>query len=231
MPEFRQFYKNCDCCSGSGSSTGSQPCDCTFTQTLCGSSPVFTNCKKNLVVNITLDFSGCVGTQMGSCGSGSGSSGSGLPVQSGVVDGEGSGSSGSSGSECRKTCKPCCDLAAFNYELNLECFGDYLSTGFIQDGCLPPPEGFACLESRDGCPYFEINSAGSGVFLSLFDDGYLSIVFSGATVASCNPFQIDGTLNGTATALGACLRTCLGDTENISPTCITGTFTITEALP
>lgn len=222
MPEYRQFYKNCDCCSGSGSGSGSAACDCSFFASLCGSSPVHTNCKKNFVVNIALDFSGCVGTQMGSCGSGSGISGpeTGLIVEDG---------SGSTGSDCRTTCKPCCELAAFSYELNLECFNQYLSTGFFNGDCIPPPGGYTCLGGRSNCPYFEINTGLSGIFSNLFDDGPVTFIFENAVVTSCNPMQINGTFNGQVSNYSSCLQLCIDGV--FLPTCITGTFTITEALP
>lgn len=225
MPEFKLFYKNCTCCAGSESSgSGSASCFCSFFNVLCPTSPVKTNCQKNFVVNITLNFSGCVGTQMGSCGSGSGISG---PETGLDVDG-----SGSTGSDCRKTCKPCCELVPFSYELNLECFNDILAVPELNGDCIPVGS-HECLGNRLNCPFFTIDSGLSGYFGNLFDDGYLTIIFNGAILDSCSPLVISGTLNGIATNLSTCLRSCLEgfNQPEFYPTCITGTFTITEALP
>lgn len=225
MPEIKQYYKNCTCC---GSGSGSQPCTCSFFDAICSTSPVRTNCKKNFVVNISLDFSGCVGTPIGSCGSGSTSG-----AETGLVVDEPS--TGSSGSECRKTCKNCCDLAPLNYELALECFGNDLAVPKFNGDCIPLVGGHDCYGNRLDCPFFIINANLSGYFGNLFEDGYLDLIFYGATINSCSPLSISGTFNGATTNYSSCLRRCLGIEDggiyDFNPTCITGTFVITEALP
>jgi hypothetical protein len=163
---------------------------------------------------------------MGSCGSGSGISGpeTGLDVEDG---------SGSTGSDCRKTCKPCCELAAFSFELNLKCFNfdstPYLSTGFFGGVNCFPPDGFPCLGNLPDCDYFEIGQGLSGYLVHTFDDASVIFLFKDAIVTSCNPVQINGTLNGQVSNYSSCLQLCIDGV--FLPTCIAGTFTITEALP
>ena len=236
MPEIKLFYKNCDCCGSGSSGSGSNSCQCAFFTSLCSTSPVHTNCKTNFVVNIVLDFSGCVGTEIGSCGSGSASGSDDGPgsVPKGPAQGsQQTGSSGSSGSECRKTCKSCCDLAPLIYELSLECFDSIIAVPDFNGECIPPGGGFECLENRTNCSYFEINSTLNGTFQTLYDDGFIGLNFENATVDSCNPLQISGTFNSAKTILSSCLASCLigSDGFSLSANCINGSFTITEALP
>lgn len=247
MPEIKLFYRNCNCCSGSGSSgsgSGSAAaCDCEFLtagfdeQLRCDGFPVVTECKKNFVVNIYINFSGCVSTAIGSCGSGS----SGLSLESGVVDGEsGSGST----SECLSECPACCDLIPKQFQINLECIGDSLASANLIDGncgsSLDLATGSTCLGRRsDKCTFFYITITGSsfsGQFFLPIDNGYLGGGVTFANVVSCNPFQLSGSLlfgRAGAPVTEICLAECLTNNTGtvLDPGCITATFTITEALP
>jgi hypothetical protein len=243
MPEIKLFYKNCDCCSGSGSSgsgSGSQlACDCTFlTAGLddaqhCDGFDVVTLCKKNFVVNIALNFSGCGSTPIGSCGSVSG-------MQSGVVDGDSTGSS----SDCLTVCPNCCDLVDATYQLNLECVGDTLaSTNLIDGNCgssVDFESGSFCLGKRTNkCTYFYITVTGSTFFGQFFvpiDNQGLQGISYNATIGSCDPFLMFGNLffgRALGTVVEPCLANCLTNPVYgvLDPGCISGTFTITEALP
>lgn len=246
MPEIKLFYKNCNCCSGSGSGSasgsGSQAdCDCTFlTASLaefrrCDGFDVVTLCKKRFVVNINLNFSGCGSTPLANCGSGSGASGAETGL---IVDGSGS------TSDCLTTCPNCCDLIKSGYQLDLECVGDTLTTENLIDGNCGSntffETGSYCLGNRlDKCAYFWITVTGSsflGAFFLPIDNGYIGGFTIDANVASCDPFLMSGTLNlgqNGRTLVEPCLANCLTvpDVGVLDPGCITGTFTITEALP
>ena len=246
MPEIKLFYKNCNCCSGSGSGSasgsGSQAtCDCTFlTASLaefrrCDGFDVVTLCKKRFVVNISLNFSGCGSTPFANCGSGSGVSGAETGLE---VDGSGS------ASDCLTTCPNCCDLIKSSYQLDLECVGDTLTTENLIDGNCGSntffETGSYCLGDRlDKCAYFWITVTGSsflGAFFLPIDNGYIGGFTIDANVASCDPFLMSGTLNlgqNGRTLVEPCLANCLTvpDFGVLDPGCITGTFTITEALP
>lgn len=245
MPEIKLFYRNCNCCSGSGSSgsgTGSgSSCDCTFltdgfdAPMRCNGSPVVTNCKKNFVVNITLNFSGCGSSPLGSCGSGSG----GGPSTGGDFTG--------SGSDCH-VCPSCCELIPRTFQLGLECIGDTLATSNLIDGnCGSSTDfetGSTCLGPRsDKCTYFWIGVFGSsfgGAFFFPLDNWGLAGSVNLWNIDSCNPFQMSGTLffgRAGAPMDEPCLAACLGREvgvwlglgSGLDPGCITGSFVITEA--
>jgi len=246
MPEIKLFYKNCNCCSGSGSGSasgsGSQAdCDCTFlTNSLtesqrCNGFDVVTLCKKRFVVNISLNFSGCGSTPFANCGSGSGVSGAETGLE---VDGSGS------ASDCLTTCPNCCDLIKPTYQLDLECVGDTLTTKNLIDGNCGSntffETGSYCLGPRpDKCAYFYITVTGStffGVFFLPIDNGSTGGLTINANVVSCDPFLMSGTLlfgRAGGPVFEPCLANCLTvpDVGVLDPGCITGTFTITEALP
>ena len=246
MPEIKLFYKNCNCCSGSGSGSasgsGSQAdCDCTFlTNSLtesqrCNGFDVVTICKKRFVVNININFSGCGSTPLSSCGSGSGASG----AETGL-DGPETGST----PDCLTTCPDCCDLIKKSYQFNLECIGDTLTTENLIDGNCGSQTYFEtgsyCLGQRSNkCSYFYITVTGSsfeGFFVLPIDNGLLSGYIDFAGIGSCDPFLMTGILlfgRAGGPVIEPCLANCLTvpDVGVLDPGCITGTFTITEALP
>lgn len=247
MPEIKLFYKNCNCCSGSGSGSasgsGSQAgCDCTFLTNAfdevnrCDGFDVVTLCKKRFVVNININFSGCLSTPLGSCGSGSGVSGAETGLE---VDGSGS------ASDCLTTCPNCCDLIKSTYQFDLECVGDTLTTENLIDGNCGSntffETGSYCLGQRsDKCSYFYITITGSsfeGVFFLPIDNGSFGGYIDFVGIASCNPFLMTGNIlfgrAGGVFVFEPCLANCLTVSQDIvlDPACMTGTFTITEALP
>jgi hypothetical protein len=242
MPEIKLFYKNCNCCSGSGSGSGSQAgCDCTFLTDAfdevnrCNGFDVVTLCKKRFVVNININFSGCGSTPLSNCGSGSGASG----PETGL-DGPETGST----PDCLTTCPDCCDLIKSTYQLDLECIGDTLTTENLIDGSCGSntffETGSYCLGPRpDKCAYFYITVTGSsfeGVFFLPIDNGSSGGIIDFAGISSCDPFLMTGTLlfgRAGGPVFEPCLANCLTvpDVGVLDPGCITGTFTITEALP
>lgn len=241
MAEIKLFYKSCDCCSGSSG------CNCSFLTEglddgmLCNGFDVVTKC--NFVVNINLDFSGCGSTPIGSCSSGSSASG----AETGL-DGPETGST----PDCLTTCPDCCDLINQTYQFNLECVGNTLASENLIDGncgsSIDFESGSSCLGQRtDKCSFFYISVTGTSFFGQFFvpiDNGGLQGVFTSAFIVSCDPFQMTGFLFfGRALGLinEPCLAQCLNRTPgffaDIDPAggidtgCISGTFTITEALP
>jgi len=235
MPEIKLFYKNCNCCSGSGS------CGCRFLTAgfddnlRCDGFPVVTECKKSFVVNIYINFSGCVSTPIANCSNGSAGSG---PETGLEVDGSGS------GSDCLNECPECCDLVPKQFQINLECIDDTLASTNLIDGLCGSSffyneTGSTCLGRRtDKCTFFIIKISGSsfeGAFAFPIDNGYLAGGIDFANVVSCDPFQLSGSLlfgRAGAPVTEICLAECLTtDTGTVlDPGCITGTFTITEAL-
>lgn len=214
MPEIKLFYPNCNCCSGSGSS-GSGSCDCGFFQGVCGSSPVFTQCKKTFHVTVNVSFAGCGSTPFGSCGSGS----SGSALQSGVVDGDAG--SGSGSGSCLEQCPSCCDLVDAKYEMSLQCLQAGPNTWALISDSLFLDAGNpslcsnwsldgardACKGKRDGCTFFSIQASGSNIYSAAFgtaiDGGMLwgftdDVLFmpcsSFISVDSCEPLQVSGKL-------------------------------------
>lgn len=223
MPEIKLFYPNCNCCSGSGSS-GSGSCDCGFFQGVCGSSPVFTQCKKTFHVTVNVSFAGCGSTPFGSCGSGSAVSG----VETGIADPDEPGSSSGS-SPCLSECPSCCDLVDKKFEMSLQCLQAgpntwaLISDSLFLDAGNPSlcsnwgldGAGDACKGKRNGCTYFSILASGNTIYNANFgtaiDGGMLwgySDIFDNVvpcspsiSVDSCEPLQISGKLLATA-ALG-----------------------------
>lgn len=224
MPEIKLFYPNCNCCSGSGSQSGSGSCSCGFFESVCGTSPVYTNCKTKFHVTVNVSFSACGSTPFGSCGSGS----SGSALQSGVVDGE-AGSSSGSGS-CLEQCPSCCDLVDAKYEMDLECLQAGQNTWALISDSLFLDAGNpslcstwavngatdACKGKRDGCTYFWILASGSTIYNANFGTaidggifwGYSEIFEnivpcnSSINLDSCDPLQVTGKLLATAALVG-----------------------------
>jgi hypothetical protein len=248
MPEIKLFYKNCNCCSGSGSGSASGSdsqagCDCRFLTAgfddnlRCDGFPVVTECKKNFVVNIYINFSGCGSTPIANCSSGSAASGpeTGLDI---IETGSGS-------IPCLTTCPNCCDLVPKQLQINLECIDDTLAStnlidGFCGSSFFDNETGSTCLGRRsDKCTFFIIKISGSsfgGAFAFPIDNGYLAGGIDFANVVSCDPFQLSGSLlfgRAGAPVTEICLAECLTTNTGtvLDPGCITGTFTITEALP
>ncbi len=246
MPTQKILISNCPCCSGSGSSgsaSGSGLPDglCVFFDQICPD--ISLDFQTFLKATVTLDFSNCVGTPIGSCASGS--------LQTGVVDG----SEGSAGS-CRSTCPSCCDLIPETFEFDLVCFDDsstgqsYLmskdlwslyagDTRCLFGDALIEPDG--CLGIRsDRCAWFilstnvgrtSITSAevvlpvdyGNIYGVAFADDNLGYPCSSSISLDSCEPLQISGNMiAGLTYGVGAeylpCLRPCLfpeGDIANL----------------
>lgn len=222
MPEIKLFYPNCNCCSGSGSQSGSGSCSCGFFESVCGTSPVYTNCKTRFHVTVNVSFSACGSTPFGSCGSGS----SGSALQSGVVDGE-AGSSSGSGS-CLEQCPSCCDLVDAKYEMDLECLQAgtnawaLISDSLFLDSGNPSLCGFwagggagdSCKGKRDGCTFFSILASGNTLYSATFgtaidggmfwgwSDASDSICSGFISVDSCEPLQVSGKLIASASLGG-----------------------------
>ena len=230
MLTFFQYYRNCTCCA-SGSS-GSGICECSFFTDVCSGNPVVSNCKTSFVVNLNISWAGCTGTPLGSCGSGS--SGSGFPVESGLVDGEVIDNSGSSSGSCRTTCSDCCNMLSATYELPISCIGDNISKEDFENYCLQifRNDGTDCYDSIPGCNYFSINKSGMGYIALRIDGYYLTLYFYESSVI-CNPVEITGVFDSSKNIYaGNCLYACvIGSDGSYHIDCITGSFTITEALP
>jgi hypothetical protein len=238
MPEIKLFYSNCDCCVSSGSSqtgSGSNLCNCFFvynfqddTTPCWGVFNPARQCKKNFVVNINLSFAGCNPSPIGSCSSASSGAETGF-------DGPSTGSA----SDCLTECPDCCNLIDSSYELNLVCVGNTLTTENLIDGSCGSSADFEsgsfCLGKRKNkCTYFYITADGPtfyGQFFIPIDNWGLGGFIQFPSVFSCDPFVMGGGLNfgrDFAPVLEPCLANCL---NGLDPVCISGFFTITEAMP
>jgi len=201
----------------------------------CDGFDVVTLCNKRFVVNININFSGCGSTPIGNCGSGSGASG----AETGL-DGPETGST----PDCLTTCPDCCELIKSTYQFDLQCIGDTLTTENLIDGSCGSDTfgetGSYCLGQRsDKCTFFYITAIESdfmGVFLLPIDNGASGGLVDFAGISSCDPFLMTGSLlfgRAGAATFAPCLSDCLINSELVvlDPSCITATFTITEALP
>ncbi len=246
MPTQKIFIANCPCCSGSGSGSGSSVSGsglpagiCLFFDNICSGNSF--NFETFLKATVTLDFSNCLNTPIGSCTSGS--------LASLVVDGDPVTGSGS----CRSTCPSCCDLVPQTFEFDLVCFDDS-STGqsylmskdlwslyagdnrcFLGDALIEPD---GCLGNRsDRCSWFILSTDvgrnnittaevvlpvdyGNIYGVALSDDQLGFPCQSSISLDSCDPLLISGNMvagltYGVSAEYLPCLRPCLFPEGNL----------------
>lgn len=252
VPEMITFFTNCDCCeepepycackkppSGVGPQT-----DGFFKA--CEGFPIWEDCKRDFVASINLDFSQC-SNGFGSCGSGSNG-----------FDFTGSEATSGSGS-CLGSCPSCCDLIPRSLEFNLKCqclpFDKYLmDIGLLYADCylssvnlFDPDEKCVyqnpylienCRNFRfDKCNYFILHSSGFlRMYFNVEDANILGtnmpfgvIPMEAMQITSCDPLVMTGNIRLFENIGGFRRMKCIYECGGIS--CITGTVTITEALP
>jgi hypothetical protein len=125
-------------------------------------------------------------------------------------------------------------MLSATYELPISCIGDNISKEDFENYCLQifRNDGTDCYDSIPGCNYFSINKSGMGYIALRIDGYYLTLYFYESSVI-CNPVEITGVFDSSKNIYaGNCLYACvIGSDGSYHIDCITGSFTITEALP
>jgi hypothetical protein len=236
MAEVKFYYRNCTCCSGSGSG-----CECQYWGNTPCAGESYDACDSiRLKAVITFDYSGCGQFFGGSFWKCSGSSASG--AETGLtVDGSGSGSG-----SCLQECPDCCDLLPDSITLDLVCVGDtYVTENLIDANPEDPSWSFDsnCLGNRPdkqtymlfpSCMFGDSNNCIGLLVIPL--DGFNLIFYLYAdpfylNLVSCNPLDVrySITCGNSSTSAGYDLMPCLSACIGGNTCCVRANISITEA--